>query len=104
MHFLNNEKIDTQYIPRKAANRTSAVILGIEPPDKFPLVYYRDNCADINLTIDDVLAAPVPNFARCSSSRYESEQRAEPQRDVFAAEVARANGADRAGWLPRSVT
>ena len=34
-------------------------MLGIEPPDKFPLVYYRENCADIELNIDDVLAAPV---------------------------------------------
>ena len=27
----------------------------LEPPDSFPLVYYRDNCADIQLTIDDAL-------------------------------------------------
>ena len=27
----------------------------LEPPDSFPLVYYRDNCAGIQLTIDDVL-------------------------------------------------
>lgn len=93
LHFLNNEKIDTQFIPRKAANRTSAVILGIEPPDKFPLVYYRDNCADINLTIDDALAAPIRDckvfqFAGTNLSK-------EPSRSatMFAAEVARANGA-----------
>ena len=35
------------------------MVLGIEPPDKFPLVFYRDNCADIELTIDDVLANPI---------------------------------------------
>src|SRR5262249_54495854 len=59
LHFLNKEGVITQFIPRKPDNRTSAVVLGIEPPNKFPLVYYRDNCADINLNIDDVLAAPV---------------------------------------------
>src|SRR5215212_8582286 len=59
LHFLNNEGVDTQYTVRKQGKRSSAVVLGIEPPDKFPLVYYRDNCADIELTIDDVLAAPV---------------------------------------------
>jgi 5-dehydro-2-deoxygluconokinase len=58
-HFLEQEGVVTRFIPRKPGRRTSAVILGIEPPDKFPLVYYRDNCADIELTIDDVLAAPV---------------------------------------------
>src|SRR5882762_5460805 len=59
LSFLEKEGVVTRFIPRKPGRRTSAVILGIEPPDRFPLVYYRDNCADIQLTIDDVLAAPI---------------------------------------------
>src|SRR5215217_5692457 len=59
LHFLRNESVDTQFIPRKPGRRSSAVVLGIEPPDRFPLTYYRDNCAVIELTIDDVLASPV---------------------------------------------
>lgn len=59
LNFLAKEGIDTQFIPRKADSRSSAVVLGIEPPDKFPLVFYRDNAADIQLTIDDVLATPI---------------------------------------------
>ena len=39
------------FIPRKAGRRSSAVVLGIEPPDRFPLTYYRENCADIELTL-----------------------------------------------------
>jgi 5-dehydro-2-deoxygluconokinase len=58
-HFLNQEGVATQFIPRKPGYRTSAVILGIEPPHKFPLVYYREKCADMQLSIDDVLAAPL---------------------------------------------
>jgi 5-dehydro-2-deoxygluconokinase len=57
--FLQREGVETRFIPRKPGRRTSAVVLGIEPPDRFPLVFYRDNCADIALDIDDVLAAPV---------------------------------------------
>ena len=57
--FLRREGVETAFIPTKAGRRSSAVVLGIEPPDKFPLTYYRDNCADIELTIDDVLAAPI---------------------------------------------
>ena len=57
--FLNDENVETQYIVKKPGHRTSAVVLGIEPPDKFPLIYYRDNCADIELTIDDVIASPI---------------------------------------------
>src|SRR4029450_8765281 len=59
LSFLEKEGVVTRFIPRKSGRRTSAVILGIEPPDKFPLVYYGDNCADIELTIDDALAAPI---------------------------------------------
>ena len=59
LHFLDREGVETQFIPRKPGHRSSAVVLGIEPPDRFPLTYYRDNCADIQLNIDDVLATPI---------------------------------------------
>ena len=93
LHFLNNETVDTQFIPRKSNHRTSAVILGIEPPDKFPLTYYRDNCADINLTIDDVLASPITDctvfqFAGTNLSKDPSRSAT-----LFAAEQARQSGA-----------
>ena len=57
--FLDREGVDTRFIPRKAGHRTSAVILTIQPPDRFPLTFYRDNCADRELTIDDVKRAPI---------------------------------------------
>ncbi|GAC1431059.1 MAG: hypothetical protein PVSMB2_01850 [Ktedonobacteraceae bacterium] len=59
LHFLQREGVETEFIPRKAGRRSSAVVLGIEPPDRFPLTYYRDNCADISLDIDDVRASPI---------------------------------------------
>ncbi len=92
--FLKKEGVETKFSPRKPGHRTSAVVLGIEPPDKFPLVYYRDNCADIELTIDDALAAPIPEskvlqFAGTNLSR-------EPSRSatLFAAEMARQVGTE----------
>ena len=59
LKFLNDEGVETRFIVNKPGHRTSAVVLGIEPPDRFPLIYYRDNCADIELTIDDVIASPI---------------------------------------------
>ncbi len=59
LHFLEREGVETRYVARKPGRRTSAVLLGIEPPDRFPLVFYRDNCADIELTAEDVYATPV---------------------------------------------
>src|SRR5438105_927214 len=93
LSFLSKEGVETKFIPRKPGTRTSAVVLGIEPPDKFPLVYYRDNCADNQLSIDDVLAAPLAScrifeFSGTGLSR-------EPSRSatIFAAEQARQGGA-----------
>lgn len=53
LHFLKKEGVDTSLVATKRGCRSSAVILGIEPPDKFPLVYYRDNCADIQIDMKD---------------------------------------------------
>lgn len=93
LNFLNKEGINTHYIPRKPGHRTSAVVLGIEPPDKFPLVFYRENCADLQLSIDDVLTAPITDcgifqFAGTNLSK-------EPSRSatLYAAETAHQAGA-----------
>jgi len=56
---LNREDVETRFIPRKRGRRTSAVVLTIQPPDRFPLTFYRDNCADRALTVDDVERAPI---------------------------------------------
>ena len=35
LKFLKNEGVETRFIPHKPEHRTSAVVLGIEPPDRF---------------------------------------------------------------------
>ncbi len=90
-HFLDREGVETRYIPVKPGKRTSAVLLGIEK-DRFPLVYYRDNCADMALTIDDVAAAPIAEADALEISA--TALYAEPSRSAafFAAEQARRAG------------
>lgn len=92
LKFLNNEGIETKFIPRKPGRRTSAVVLGIEPPDRFPLVYYRDNCADIELTIDDVLAAPIADSDALLISGTGLSKEPSRSATLFAAERARGVG------------
>lgn len=60
--FLKKQKVNTDTIARIKAARSSAVVLGIEPPDRFPLVFYRDNAADSQVTIDDVIAARIDQY------------------------------------------
>jgi 5-dehydro-2-deoxygluconokinase len=94
LHFLEQEGVETAFIPRKPGRRTSAVVLGIQPPDRFPLVFYRDNNADIMLSIDDVLAAPVTASRALLISG--TGLSGEPSRSatLFAAERARTAGAE----------
>lgn len=91
LSFLKKEGVETAFIPVKTGARTSAVILGIQPPDNFPLVYYRDNCADSKLDIDDVLKADIANSRLLEVSA--TALNIEPSRSAafFAAERAMEN-------------
>jgi 5-dehydro-2-deoxygluconokinase len=92
LHFLQREGVETRFIPRKPGKRSSAVLLGIEPPDRFPLVYYRDNCADIALTIDDVLAAPVASSRALLITGTGLSKEPSRSATLLAAETAREAG------------
>ena len=91
INFLKKEGVETAFIPVKNNARTSAVVLGIEPPDNFPLVYYRDNCADSKIDIDDVIKADVGNSRLLEVSA--TALNVEPSRSAafFAAEQAVGN-------------
>ncbi|GHO46111.1 5-dehydro-2-deoxygluconokinase [Ktedonospora formicarum] len=92
LRFLEREGVETRFIPHKKERRSSAVVLGIEPPDRFPLTYYRDNCADIALTIDDVLATPIASSRALLISGTGLSQEPSRSATLFAAEVARQAG------------
>jgi len=92
--FLNNEGVNTHCIPIKKYARSSAVVLGIEPPDKFPLVYYRDNAADSQVNIDDVDKANIPEYRILLING--TAMNIEPSRSAtfYAAEIASKNKVD----------
>jgi 5-dehydro-2-deoxygluconokinase len=92
LHFLAQEGVETRFIPRKVGQRTSAVLLGIEGPDRFPLTYYRDNCADNELNIDDVQAAPVEACRVLLISGTGFSQEPSRSATFYAAEAVRAAG------------
>jgi 5-dehydro-2-deoxygluconokinase len=90
--FLDREGVDTRFIPTKPEARSSAVVLGIEAGDKVPLVFYRSNAADIQITIDDVTQTPIN---RCKAFAFVGTNLSDdPARSAtfFAAERATAAG------------
>ena len=92
--FLDRNGVDTNLVARKADRRTSAVLLGIEPPDSFPLVFYREGCADIALGMDDLDEAALSDTRAFLLTG--TGLSAEPSRSATmrAAELAREAGAE----------
>ncbi len=63
LRYLNDENVVTDHVVRKSGKLTSLALLGVEPPDHFPLSFYREDPADIHLTVDDAAALPLADSA-----------------------------------------
>ena len=59
LRYLRDDGVVTDFIPRKPGKLTSLAMLGVQPPDRFPLAFYRDDPADIHLTVDDAALLPI---------------------------------------------
>lgn len=55
---------DTSYLLKDKERLTGLVILGIKDEDTFPLIFYRENCADMAITRDDFSEEYIAS-ARC---------------------------------------
>jgi 5-dehydro-2-deoxygluconokinase len=54
---LAREGVNTQGVKVDPDRLTALVILGIRDQSQFPLIFYRENCADMGLTTDDIDSA-----------------------------------------------
>ncbi len=67
-HYLTNEGVNTDFIPVKSGRRTGMALVGVQPPDRFPLLFYRENPADIHLTIEEAKGLPLAETRALSLS------------------------------------
>lgn len=51
---LAAEGVDVSQVKTDPKRLTGLVLLGIESPERFPHIFYRENCADMGLEADDV--------------------------------------------------
>lgn len=56
---LEREGVSTAHVKVVPEARTGLAILGVQPPDTFPLTFYRENPADVHLDTADVDALPL---------------------------------------------
>lgn len=97
LHSLQKEGVDTRYIVKIPRMRTGLAVVGVEPPDRFPLVFYRDAAADWHLSIDDVCAAPITEtrILLLSGTALSTS----PCRDACFAAAERAHRASTHVWM-----
>lgn len=90
---LVREGVDVRGVVTDNERLTALVLLGIRDQSQFPLIFYRENCADMALCEDDI----DPDFVAeagciCVTGTHLSHPRTEAA-VLKALELARANGA-----------
>lgn len=89
---LIREGVDVTGIISDPERLTALVILGIRGPDSFPLIFYRENCADMALCEDDI----DPGFiASAGALLINGTHLSRP--DVYAASLKAARAIKAAG-------
>ena len=51
---LAREGVDVRGVTTDPDRLTALVLLGIRDQEQFPLIFYRENCADMALCVDDI--------------------------------------------------
>ena len=75
---LGREGVDTAGIVTDPERLTALVILGIRDQERFPLIFYRENCADMALCEDDIDPAFIRRArAVCATGTHLSHPRTE---------------------------
>ena len=58
IRYLRDFGVATEFVAHKAGKKTSVALVAVQPPSSFPLTLYRDDPADIHLTVDDAAGLP----------------------------------------------
>ena len=90
--YLDREGVDTAHIAVRAGRRTGMAVVGVQPPDKFPLLFYRENPADIHLSLDDAKALPLGEARALQLSGTAMSRGSAGDATLYLAEQARQLG------------
>lgn len=93
---LKREGVDTTGVLTDPERLTALVLLGIRSQDSFPLIFYRENCADMALSVEDVQEDFISRArAVVATGTHLSHERTEAA-VLKALEIARDTGAQTA--------
>lgn len=89
---LQREGVNTDGVKIDPERLTALVLLGIRDQEQFPLIFYREDCADMGLTVDDIDPSFIARArAVVATGTHLSHPRVEAA-TLKALELARANG------------
>ena len=89
---LQSEGVNTEGVKTDPDRLTALVLLGIRDQEQFPLIFYRENCADMGLTVDDIDPAFIHRArAVVATGTHLSHPQVEAA-TIKALEIARAAG------------
>lgn len=89
---LVREGVNVTSVLTDEARLTALVILGIRDRESFPLIFYREDCADMALTTDDVDEAQVRSARAVLINGTHLSQAGVRECSIEACELARASG------------
>ncbi|PVE54976.1 5-dehydro-2-deoxygluconokinase [Agrobacterium tumefaciens] len=93
---LVREGVDIRGVQTDKERLTALVILGIRDQQQFPLIFYRENCADMALSVDDINPAFIAEAnCVCATGTHLSHPRTEAA-VLKALRLARDSGAKTA--------
>ncbi len=89
---LMREGVDVTGVLTDPQRLTALVVLGIRGPDNFPLIFYRENCADMALDADDVDPAWIGQAGALLINGTHLSQPGVFAASLKAAEIMKASG------------
>ena len=90
---LSREGVSTTGVVTDRERLTALVFLGIRDPDTFPLIFYRENCADMALAVDDIDSGFMQSARAVLINGTHLSQTNVFDASVHACRIARAAGA-----------
>ena len=89
---LEREGVNTDGVKTDPDRLTALVLLGIRDQEKFPLIFYCENCADMGLTVDDIDADFITSARSVVATGTHLSHPLVEAATLKALELARANG------------
>ncbi|UWQ14612.1 5-dehydro-2-deoxygluconokinase [Aliiroseovarius sp. M344] len=89
---LAREGVNTDGVKTDPDRLTALVLLGIRDEEQFPLIFYREKCADMGLTVDDIDADFIKSARSVVATGTHLSHPQVEAATIKALEIARANG------------